>query len=135
VDKIMMAGIRAHNEAAGFFFFSRGAMRFFRSRVLPYVYQGPGGVAFVTSEKTGFDDASPRRHTARTYNPATGEVRTLGPSHTLRRSEARQLAKWYASGKIGADIPAERALLYLAATAEAKGDHLPESFAKALGEG
>ncbi|MHB1952339.1 MAG: DUF7447 family protein [Sulfobacillus sp.] len=48
--------IRARNRAAGFHFFDRKTMRYFRSKIYPYVY---GGRYFVTREtdpdgKTGY---------------------------------------------------------------------------------
>ena len=48
------------NESGGFHFFSRGAMRFFRSRVAPGVTHGR---VFVTSEQ--FDYSAPRLYTVR----------------------------------------------------------------------
>jgi hypothetical protein len=112
-----MAEIKAHNAEAGFFFFSRDTMRFFDSGVLPYVYEGPGGVAFVTSEKSGFGQGFPRRYTARRYSSATGDVRTIGPGGKLDMADARQVAKWFAAGKITAQTTEDEILLLLGLTA------------------
>jgi hypothetical protein len=42
--------LKAMNKASGGRFFDRGSMRCFRSRIVPNIYSGPGGVFFVTSE-------------------------------------------------------------------------------------
>jgi hypothetical protein len=72
--------IRHANAAAGLYFFEPGALRFFRSLILPTVHQGPGGVFFITSERN--DNAScyrpRRRYTVRRFNPAAASVRTEG---------------------------------------------------------
>lgn len=64
-----IASIQAANSAAGFHFFDPPAMRFFRSRVLSGVAEGPGGVFFVTSERfvpsSGPSRDFPRRYTVR----------------------------------------------------------------------
>lgn len=70
-----MPEIRRANADAGLYFFSPGAMRFFRSRVHDRVYQGPGGVFFVTSEQ-GPDDV--RRYTVREFDPETARMTALG---------------------------------------------------------
>ena len=62
--------IRQANAAAGFHFFSDGAMKFFRSRVDTQVYEGPRGVFFVTSEQLDFHDSSgPRLYTVHRARP------------------------------------------------------------------
>jgi len=43
--------IKKRNADAGRFFFAKGTLSFFSSRVNPEVYEGPGGVFFVTSER------------------------------------------------------------------------------------
>ena len=87
--------IRHANAAAGQHFFEPGTMRFFASRVLPAVYDGPGGVYFVTSEK-GPDGV--RRFTVREFQRDTGDVRTAGEfqafgSRAAAQKEAKRLAK------------------------------------------
>jgi hypothetical protein len=60
--------IRQANAAAGFRFFSTGAMKFFRSRVDRHVYEGPGGVFFVTSEQLEFHESQgPRKWTVHQF--------------------------------------------------------------------
>jgi hypothetical protein len=78
-------------------FFSSGNMEFFGSRVLETVYQGPGGVYFVTSEKKPHSD-SPRRYTVRVYSPETRSVRTVGEFNTLTRYRAQKLAEDLSNG-------------------------------------
>ena len=78
-------------RAAGSHFFDRGTMKFFRSRVLPTVYTGPGGVYFVTSEQ--FNDTSARRFTVRAFDPAKADINTLGEFNEMGRAEALALAR------------------------------------------
>lgn len=91
-----MTAIRAANALVGGHWFDRNTLRFFRSQVLRTVYQGPGGVYFVSSEQ--FDDTSPRRFTVRQFDPATGDVDTFGEFNELGRAAAVTLAKLCASG-------------------------------------
>jgi hypothetical protein len=87
--------IRQANAAAGFRFFSTGAMKFFRSRVDGQVYEGPGGNFFVTSEQLEFHDYSaPRLYTVHQYRPdgsidRASEFQQYG---SLKRSRAAAMA-------------------------------------------
>ena len=65
--------IRRANEDARMYWFSPDTMRFFRSRVLDQVYQGPGGIYFVSSER---GPEMPRLYTVRRFCPDTGGVET-----------------------------------------------------------
>lgn len=91
-----LAAIRQANRDADGHWFDRDTLRFFRSKILRTVYQGPGGVYFVSSEQ--FDDASPRRYTVRQFDPADGSVTTFGEFNELGRAAAVTLAKLCASG-------------------------------------
>lgn len=64
--------IKRANAQRGHYFFERGAMRFFNSRILPTVY---GGAFFITSEKDHWD--GPRLYTIRQCLP-NGEIETIG---------------------------------------------------------
>lgn len=88
--------IEAANTQRGFHFFEAGAMRFFNSRVLSDVYQGPGGVYFVTSEK--FNARTPRYYTVRQFNPTSGDVSTIGLFNSLSRYQAIKAANLAAQG-------------------------------------
>lgn len=86
--------IEQEMTAAGSHWWDRSSMRFFRCRVNDQVYQGTGGVYFVTSEK--YSD-EPRKYTVRQYNPATKEINTVGEFNSMTRSAAHVLAKnWLA---------------------------------------
>ena len=78
------------NQWAGFHFFDASSMRFFRSRALPSVFHGPGGVYFVTSEKAPHSE---RAFTIRKFDPATADIDTFGPFNTLGRERALRLAR------------------------------------------
>jgi hypothetical protein len=67
--------IKRINAAKGLFFFSPDSMRFFRSRIAPKVFEGPGGVYFVTSEQFEFRGARhARRYTVTRFDPETGRT-------------------------------------------------------------
>jgi hypothetical protein len=89
-----IAEIKQANYAAGQHFFERSTMRFFSSTVLPYVYNGPGGIFFVTSEQFhGSQGSAPRRYTVRQFMPETAEIKTFGPFNKLDKERARKLAR------------------------------------------
>ncbi len=85
-----IAGIRAANAAAGGHFFEPATERFFRSRTLPTVYEGAGGIFFVTSEQPPHGK---RAYTVRRFNPATRAISTVGEHCKLSRRVAVQLAQ------------------------------------------
>lgn len=73
-----MAEIRTANVRAGHYFFSRGAMQHFNSRIErggPYIDRAARRSLFVTSES---DDLHGRRYTVRAAYWDTGDVRTVG---------------------------------------------------------
>lgn len=78
------------NHAKGGNWFSPGTKRFFRSRILPAVYQGANHVFFVSSEK---GPSGPRMFTARVFDCATADVSTLGEFNSSTRSEAVSIAR------------------------------------------
>lgn len=86
--------IKMLNKAAGKRYFNPSTMRFFDSKVERTVYEGPGGVYFLTSEQYhGSGGDAPRRWTVRVFDPPTGEIDTFGPFNVLRKSQAVQVAQ------------------------------------------
>jgi hypothetical protein len=88
--------IMAANKRNGYHFFEPGAMRFFNSHVMRYVYNGKGGVYFITSEQ--FDWNSPRLYTIRQFHPETGNVDTASEFQEFRtledaRTRTKELAR------------------------------------------
>jgi hypothetical protein len=83
--------LKAMSKAAGGHFFDRQAMRSFRSRVVPAIYSGPGGVYFVTSEADS--DGGARAFTVRIFDPATGDVNTFGEFRRWARGAAVGIAR------------------------------------------
>lgn len=63
--------IKNTNKNRGFFWFSQSTMRFFRSRISSKVYEGPGGVFFVSSE---VPPHGKRVYAVREFDPKTGAV-------------------------------------------------------------
>jgi hypothetical protein len=68
--------IKEANRAAGSHWFDPSTMRAFGTRVLPEVYQGPGGVYFVTCDSAGFRPSDGREYNVRRFEPSDGQVRT-----------------------------------------------------------
>ena len=77
--------IRQHNQAIGHYFFSPGAMRFFRSKVGRYVI---GGQYFITSEQ--FNNDSPRLYTIRKC--VDGRVEQVGEFQQYKSAAAARKA-------------------------------------------
>ena len=72
-------------------------MRFFKSRVGDTVFQGIGGVFFVTSER--FDYDSPRKYIVREFIPETGNIDTIGDFNELSYAQARSRARDYSENE------------------------------------
>jgi hypothetical protein len=86
--------IKMRNHAAGFYFFEPATLRFFDSRTLSEVYQGPGGVFFVTSERFhGSTYTGPRLYTVRKFNPVTADIDTHGEYNKLTKYQAQKAAR------------------------------------------
>jgi hypothetical protein len=97
-----ITAIKAANKANGGHWFERSTLRFFNSRILAKVYQGPGGIYFVSSEQfVGSQGAAPRKFTVRQFDPKTGDVDTVGEFNELTMSEAKAGAKALAKGEGG----------------------------------
>lgn len=84
-----------YGSGEGRHWFDKSAMRFFRSGLSTYGYQGEGGTFFVSSEK--FDDNHERMYTVRQL-VGPGEIDTIGEFHSLGQLEARKIAKQCAEG-------------------------------------
>lgn len=94
IDDIKMA-----DRAAGRFFFEP-SMRFFRSRIGQTVYQGQGGIYFVTSEQfVGSQGETPRKYTVRQFIPSPVDIRTVSGFNNCSKAEAVRVAKELAKGK------------------------------------
>lgn len=87
-----IADIKAINREKGQYFFSRNTMKFFASKVLPYVYEGKGGIYFVTSEKMCFEDYR-RVFTVRKFYPETGGITSPIPEKFSNSTTAKAWAK------------------------------------------
>jgi len=91
--------IKLANTNHGHFFFSRGAMKFFNSRVLSATFAGSDGWYFVTSER--YDEKSPRLYTVRRLNDADRQVDTIGDfQRYMRASTAIRAAQKFAQGSL-----------------------------------
>ena len=86
--------IQEQMRAAGSHWWDPQTMRFFGTRVCGDVYQGDGGVYFVTSERP---PSGKREYTVRGYNPESRQVNTIGQvcgyaTKAAAIREARKLA-------------------------------------------
>ena len=86
--------IQQTNRERGFHFFDSSTMRFFRSRVLSQTFEGNNAVYFVTSEQfVGSEYTAPRKYSVRSFNPESGDIRTVQPFNELTCSKALRIAR------------------------------------------
>lgn len=91
--------IKQANQDAGLHWFEESSMRFFRTYIEDGVFQGPGGVFFVTRET---NPSGITRWSVREFFPESGRVATAGQFHSyssnrVARKEARLRAVGIAS--------------------------------------
>lgn len=90
--------IKRANADAGYYFFSPSTMRSFNSRVSDTVYQGPGGIFFVTSEKNRgrynywSSIEHPRLYSVRQFLPETADIKTVGEFQQYKSGAAAKRA-------------------------------------------
>jgi len=86
--------IKRKHRYTGGHFFDADTMRFFDSRILETVYQGPGGVFFLTSERFhGSTYDGPRLYTVRKFNPESGDISTHSDYNRMTRTAATAAAR------------------------------------------
>lgn len=113
--------IQSEMTASGSHWWDKDTMRFFGTRVSAQVYQGPGGVYFVTSEKPPHGK---RSYSVRQYHPRTKDVDTVGEFCELSRATAHRQASKLAAMPLGEQFTRAMAALDLAITGDCK---LPET--------
>ncbi len=97
---MIITEIKSRNRDAGFYFFEKAALRFFDSHIESRVYNGVGGVYFITSEQFhGSNDCvAPRKWTVRKFTPETGDIDTVGEFNKMDRQTAMQTARKLSKG-------------------------------------
>ncbi len=86
-----IAQIKRDMRAAGSHWFDKHTMAFFKSQIDQNVYQGPGGIYFVSSEKPPHGS---RRYSVRQYLPDKQSIQTIGEFCQIRLlQDAQDLAK------------------------------------------
>jgi len=96
MSKLTIADVRDRNTSAGFFFFSRDAMRFFSSRVESSLYSNG---CFITSESEGFVISKRRKYSVHWYNPQTHSIDAASEFCQFSDiSDARAFARAYVPG-------------------------------------
>lgn len=91
--------IKTANKQAGYHFFERSTMRFFDSKVERMVYEGPGGVYFITSEQFHGSDgySAPRKWTIRKFEE-NGDINTVNGFNEFSREGAMFAARKLSKG-------------------------------------
>ena len=92
--------IREADFRAGRYFFSADTMRFFNSRILPTVYEGPGGVYFLTSERFTASNRQTegRKYTIRRFTQNPVDIRTVAGFCRMTKRQAQTIAAVLAAG-------------------------------------
>jgi hypothetical protein len=94
-------------RARGSHWWDPDTMRMFGTKALPTVYQGPGGVFFVTHDNQ-YRRELPKRYTVRKFNPDTCDIDTHGELCEYKTAEAaKRAARKAAGGACGVDLIAE----------------------------
>lgn len=95
-----ISDIKRINKEKGYYFFSPDTMLFFRSKAYSTIYEGEGGIYFLTSEQ--FIDSSGvesgMMFTVRSFCPNTGNIKTVGDFNVLSFDNARNKAKSLCGG-------------------------------------
>lgn len=97
----------------GSHWWDRDSMRFFQCRVGDQVYQGPGGIYFVTSEKPS---DGKRAFSVRQYFPASKSIDTVGEFCSMSRSVAHRVASDMAATPLDEQFTEAMARLDMAVT-------------------
>ena len=93
---MQIAEVKRIARSWGSHFFDKETIRFFKSKICSRVYDGPGGIYFVTSEK---GPHMPRRYSVRRLNIEEEDIETVGDFNLVStRDEAYAIAKDYAEG-------------------------------------
>lgn len=86
-----LAEIKLQNSDAGYYFFSKGALSFFKCKVSSEVFEGIDGIFFVTSDAPS---GSERRYTVRRFDSETCKVTTFSRFQEFATlNEAKKCAK------------------------------------------
>ena len=109
--------IQEEVSASGSHWFDRDSMRFFKTRIEPQVYQGPGGIYFVTSEK---GPSEVRLFSVRQYRPSRCNIDTVGEFNNLSRAEAHRIAQRLALTDLDAQFTGAMIALDVAMTGSSK---------------
>jgi hypothetical protein len=103
-DRLTLSDVKAANEAAGRYFFSRDTMRFFGDTIKSFAVRHIGGRVFVERTRAPANAPSPADARAmigelREFDPATGEIGLVLSGDALadvERLRALKAAGWYA---------------------------------------
>lgn len=97
MDNWTIEKIKAAMEENGSHWWNEETIRFFNTRIASKVFQGSGGVYFVTSEKAPGD--STRRYSVRLFNLEKLSIFTVGSFYSMDKVDAIRRAKELAKGE------------------------------------
>jgi hypothetical protein len=86
-----MQEIKRHNIEAGYYFFYKDNMKFFKSKIYTKVYEIQGRFLFITSEENW--NGKKRFFSIREYYKKTGAVKTVCFQITEDFEEAKKMIK------------------------------------------
>ena len=99
---LKISDIKKASRATTFDFFNNDSRKYFDTIVLPEIYQGHGGIFFITSEQVYLLDGTPssRGFTVRQFNETDSSIQSIGLFNELTESQAIARAKQLANGLI-----------------------------------
>jgi hypothetical protein len=103
-QKWTVNAIKQAVRATGSHWFDPSTMRFFGTQILPTVYQGSGGIYFVTSEQPPHGR---RAYTVRQFVPKTTDIKTIGDVSSMTRRAAMKNARTLAKGDGKCEVVSE----------------------------
>ncbi len=93
--------IKQANSDAGLHFFELQTIEFFNSIIEDEVYQGNGGIFFVTSEQFEYQGVKhERKFSVRRFFPESGRINTVMGLSKIDRDEAITAATRLADGEV-----------------------------------
>jgi hypothetical protein len=91
--RMTMLEVKRAAREHGSHWFDAATMRFFKSRVMPRVWNTPAGPAFISSEQ--FDEDSPRLYTIRVVNFSPRFNITEYPGTTFQQFQSVNVARTF----------------------------------------
>lgn len=93
-QRLTINAIQARMQSAGSHWWDHSSMKFFGTKVVGSVFNGPTGAYFVTTDYTGFERTT-KGFTVRKYDPAKNNIDTIGDmaQYDTRTEAARECVR------------------------------------------